>query len=303
LAAKPTETAVIVPGETGRSLINPFGIDIPDDLLGQMAELSDGSEELMPTWPQIKLIQGTTRGVQDSTKHMGEWYHTDREQFDPLLEVIPLRMTDQRTLFGTNDVTPLCSAPDGKYPLPNQKLWTMPTVEVRGGKTLGVPKTQPMSCAECPFSQFGLNNAAPVCNESILLMVMRDDDQSFAQVRIGGTGLKPFRSTVRRRLVYRNRRVPLFTHLFTFGSEAIESGNKKWMQLTVNVAPLSADQVREMVGLATAMQESMQSEIERSTETLDMRDVTPSSEGTAAAGGWDDDPNAPPPDFEDLPFE
>lgn len=256
---KPEETGAAVAklDETTTALAHPFDeVEWEDDGVNP--------DKVRAIFPQIKLIQGTTRGV--DARDTGRFIHSDTGQIEDAIEVIPLIATDQRSFFEDGVDAPACVSYDGIAPAPNQPLWTKPVVAIRGkGMVSQEGLWQPRFCAECRYSKFGENGEAPDCNESILLMVRREDD-SFAQFRVGRTGLSKVRREMGK-LKGMARRLPIFAYVWTFGSENQEKAGKKWQQLTVKTTPLSNEQAIDVNNLVKTMRSTMQREAQKSIVT------------------------------------
>lgn len=222
----------------------------------------DGADDVRIQFPMLKLIQGTTRGIDGASKHIGEWYHTDTGEFETDLHVIPLYKQNQRACFEDDAEMPSCSSLDGIAPLPYQPLWQKETAKFRGMAPVKVESITPDGlapalCAQCPLSQF-VDGNAPICGESMLMMVMREDN-SFAQMRLGGTALGPVRNRLGK-LVKNNKRLPMFTQRWTFSSKETEKGNKKWQQLTVETMPLPPVDALRLNEVAKSLRPQMQAE-------------------------------------------
>lgn len=237
--------AVIDPTETALTL---------ESLLDDFA--SDGAEDLAVTFPDIKLIQGTTRGIANSERHIGDFYHSDTQQFDEKLEVIPLYMQTQRAIFEDGVEAPGCMSVDGISPLPNQPLWTKEKILIKQKLLDQNGMWQPEYCADCPYSRFKEDGTPPPCGETILMMVRRDDD-SFARLRIGRTGLKPVRDAAKK-LQFKGRRLPIFTSLWSFSSVSKETPGRKWSQLQVSTTPLPPAEVVAINAIAKAIRSQIQ---------------------------------------------
>lgn len=255
MPAKKEETALVPASEENRSLAaapdNPYAdIDFADDGVNE--------ERIVLKWPDIKLIQGTTRGIPGSERHIGDFYHTDTNEYVETLDVIPLIARDQRALFEEGDSeSPVCISLDGIRPEPNQLAWTKPLLRLRGLGEVSVGlEPQPAYCKDCPFSQFAEDGTPPPCGETILMMVMRED-RSFARLRIGRTGLGPVRNRISR-LINGSKRLPIFTAMWSFSSHSAEKGNRKWAQLDVTTRPLQVDEIREVNEVVRAMRAEME---------------------------------------------
>lgn len=263
MAAKPTKPEEEVPTTAvaprgGFAVADTF--DIPDDV--EIAD--DGADDVKLRFPALKLIQGTSRGIEDSDRHIGDWWHSDTGEFVSELAVIPLYKQDQRACFEDDNDSPVCSSIDGLQPLPHQPLWQKVSVFFNRVEYNPAEITPmgliPQWCSECPLSQF-VNGNAPVCGESILTMVMRED-KSFAQMRISGTGLGPFRNQIGK-LIKNNKRIPMFSHIWIFSSKAAEKTGKKWRQLTVSVLPLAQPEFLAVNEVVKAIRSEIQQEVEK----------------------------------------
>lgn len=241
--------------DTAVAVIEPQTTAIAE-LMDQIEFAPDGAEDLQVAFPSIKLVQGTTRGISGSSKHIGEFYHEDTGVYEDALEVIPLYMQTQRAIFEKEAESPGCMSVDGVAPLPNQPLWQKNSATFNIGEVSMEDRYQPRLCAECPFSQFGDDGTPPLCGETILMMVQRDDD-SFARLRIGRTGLKPVRDAARK-LQFKGRRLPIFTSMWTFKSFEKEAPGRKWNQLEVSTAPLANEDIVRVNAIATAIRGQIQ---------------------------------------------
>lgn len=241
-AAKEKTTAVTTTETENRGIVtravDPYAdIDFADDGVNE--------EKVVLAWPDIKLVQGTTRGIKNSERHLGDFYHPDKDEFTETLDVIPLALREQRALFEDQAESPSCISLDNIRPEPNQLLWQKEKVLIKGvGEQYVGDMPQPAFCADCPFSKFGEDGSAPACGETILMMVQREDG-SFARFRVGRTGLKPVRKAIAR-LISGSRRLPVFSAMWTFSAEPVEKGSRKWMQLNVATRPLEMAEVIEV---------------------------------------------------------
>lgn len=252
------ETAVATLDETTTALAHPLDeVEWEDDGVNP--------DKVRPIYPSIKLIQGTTRGA--DMRDAGRFVHSDTGAVEDSIEVIPLHQTDQRSFFEDGNDTPACVSFDGIAPQPNQPLWAKPQILVKNQLIDQSGLWQPSLCADCPYSRFGDNDEAPLCNESILMMVRRDDE-SLAQFRIGRTGLSPVRREIGK-LKGMAGRPPIFTRLWTFGSKTVEKGTKKWQQLVVTTTPLPTEDAIAINGIVKTMRSTIQREAQVSAMTGD----------------------------------
>jgi len=195
---------------------------------------SDGNEDIAPAFPTITIVQPTSR-MPGAEKHVGEFYHSDRETYEATLDVVGLVKRETRALFADGSDTPVCMSADAKAPSQNMPLWRMETVKTRDGEK-GVPfGTAPSACDMCPFSMW-VGDSPPICQSSYVILVDRGDDD-LAQLRIKGKSVKPYREFVKRRLA--PKRLPLFTFRLRLAAEVRSDVGKKWAELVVTGEPLS----------------------------------------------------------------
>lgn len=200
----------------------------------------DGNSDIAPSFPTITIVQPTSR-MPGAERHVGEFWHSDRETYEAELSVVGLVKRETRALFEDGSDTPVCMSADGKAPQPNMKLWGQEFVKTRDGSK-GVPfGTAPSACDMCPFSMW-VGDTPPICQSSYVILVDRGDDD-LAQLRIKGKSVKPYREFVKRRLA--PKRLPLFTFRLHLAAEVRSDVGKKWAELVVSGEPLSqSDAVR-----------------------------------------------------------
>lgn len=221
-----------------------------EDLAGMDFE-SDGSEAIEVRFPSIYLVQ-TTSKFEGAGKHGGEFWHADREEYSERLRCVVLQMSYGQALFEEGEAAPVCSSADGRVPLPNGSIWDKDTWKPRNRPEEEVPLAiQPEECLPCPFNQWK-GDSPPPCGRSILLLLEREDG-SFARFRFGGKALKPFQDLVSRRLVYKNRRLPLFAMEMEFWADRQSDGDKTWYQLHIEGTPLPAAKVRHYNAMVADM--------------------------------------------------
>lgn len=194
----------------------------------------DGNEDIPASYPAIKIVQATSV-MQGSKKHVGEFWHSDVEDYEPTLDVVGILKRDTRAYFPEGAQEPACASNDGIVPRADQALWK--------------DKEQPASCAECPLSVWGDDGTPPPCRESMVLLVDRNPDgyPDLAQLRIGGMSIRPYKRFVGRKLA--PKKLPIYTqrlHLTT--AEKAEAG-KNWMELIIEGEPLPREKVLEYVAL------------------------------------------------------
>lgn len=198
----------------------------------------DGNEDIQPSFPIIKLVQSTS-SMKDSSKHAGEFWHSDYEDYTPTLDVVALLKRDTRAYFKDED-QPACASNDGVVPRENQPLWA--------------GKEQPSACAECPFSQWGPNDEPPPCRESIVLLVDRGGDEpDLAQLRLNAMSFRPYKRFVSRKLA--PKKLPIYTQRLHLTTNEKHDAGKKWFELVIENEPLPRAAVEEYVKILHAERE------------------------------------------------
>lgn len=192
---------------------------------------SDGTEDIAPSFPVIKLVQPTS-SMPGAEKHVGEFYRSDDEAYYGTLDLVPLFKKDTRALFVTGNDQPVCASNDGIAPRLDMPLWRTPMPE-------GVPELwleamnsvegQPASCDGCPFSQWDGDNPPP-CKSSINVLVHHEG--SLAQLRISGKSIKPFKQFVARKLA--PKKLPLCSQRLHLYTEIRTEPGKKWAELRID---------------------------------------------------------------------
>jgi hypothetical protein len=206
---------------------------------------SDGCEDIQPSFPIIKVVQRMS-GMEGASKHVGEFWHSDREgdaAYEPDIEVVGLVKRDTRALFAEGSDKPLCMSADGRAPLANQMLWEQDGVQLRDGWHEIRLKVQPEFCDMCPFAQWGANNEPPPCRESKVVLVERTDDGSLAQLRISGMSIKPFENFVAKQL--RPRGLPLYSKKLVLTTAERKRDGKTWEEIEVHPTQLSIAEAQE----------------------------------------------------------
>lgn len=195
---------------------------------------SDGNEDIAPSFPTITIVQPTSH-MAGAEKHVGEFWHSDREEYAATLDVVGLVKRETRALFEVGSDKPVCMSPDGKAPVPNMPLWTKEFITLRDGEK-GVPfGSAPSSCEMCPFSQW-MGEAPPICQMSYVILVDRGNDD-LAQLRFKGKSIKPYREFVKRTLAA--KRLPLFFFRLRLSTRIGSEASKKWAELDIRATPLS----------------------------------------------------------------
>ncbi|MCR4340620.1 MAG: hypothetical protein NUW01_12135, partial [Gemmatimonadaceae bacterium] len=170
-------------------------------------------------------------------KHVGEFWHSDRETFDATLDVVGLVKRETRAIFEEGSDTPACMSIDGKVPQPNMPLWTKEFITLRDGEKAVPFSVAPSACELCPFSQWQ-GETPPACQASYVILVDRGSDD-LAQLRIKGKSLKPYREFVKRKLA--PKRLPLFLFRLSLSNRIHAEPGKKWAELEIDSVPLSED--------------------------------------------------------------
>lgn len=281
----------IVPASTTALVADPWA----ELASGEWAP--DGTENIRIKWPELKIVTGVSK-MENKGKHGGEFWHSDSEKFEASVEVIPLTMTFQQSLFADQVDSPLCMSIDGVAPLPAQPLWRdYETFKPRGGSEVPVPDIdQPKLCAQCPFMQFQGDNR-PLCSRSILLMLQRTEDQSFAQLRLPASSLAPWAAAVNKHLVKGSRRLPLYTGVWTLRTKEVTKGSNTFYVIDVeSVRPQSLEEARMFSNMISGMREEME---RVQYESVARQDSDPDNV-IDHDDRWNDIPAA---SDDDLPFE
>ena len=236
--------------------------------------IEDGSEDVLPQFPIVKIVQATS-GMEGAQKHGGEFWRSDTEEFLPSLDFVPLFMKETRAHFLEGDAQPVCVSADGKAPLPGQRLWAEEYKDLlldNGWQIFD----QPVSCADCPFSQW-VDNNPPLCGGSIV--VLGDlGGGDLVQLRISGKSIKPWRSFVARLVTAKKR--PLCSYRLNLYTEAKQEGaQKRWQELRVQAESLTPALAAQYIPVIQFERERFQRAVVEDHEPQEPRDVTPESNG------------------------
>ena len=197
---------------------------------------SDGTEDIAPSFPIIKIVAGTSQ-MSGASKHAGEFYRTDTEEFIPTLECVPLFQKTTRAVFEEGSDTPVCRSENGHEPMPYQRLWDLDTLRLGNGQSIDVPtNVQPKSCAICPLGQWGQNDEPPVCRENVVVLVDAGDGE-LAQLRIAPSSIGVWRRWVARKL--KPKKLPLCSQRLTLTTTERSKPGKKWSELVIESEQLS----------------------------------------------------------------
>lgn len=187
---------------------------------------SDGTENVQPSFPTIKVVQGTST-MDGGGRHGGDFWHSDTEEFTSILDCVALVRRETRSLFEEGQDGPRCLSMDGNAPLPSQPYWA-----TRG--------PQPKACADCPLSQWGDDGTPPPCKLSNVLLIDRGEGD-LAQLRVSGKSLRVLRQFIARRC--RPRRLPLYAYRLRLSTVERSEPSKKWHELVIDgtlMAPAEA---------------------------------------------------------------
>ena len=208
-----------------------------------------GIEEVKPYFPNVKVVQGSS-GMAGASKHGGHFWHSDSQEFSEDLDIVPMLRRITSAVFIEGDNKPVCASNDGKFPLPDQRLWDGRT-EIATGvgenvKHVDVPTpgVQPLSCAACPFSKWPEGGGKPVCPESHVWLVNRGTDEhpDLAQLRLSGMSIGPMIAWVKREVKPRSL-APFFYRLRLSNREHVE-GTRKWQDLVVESTKRTPREIR-----------------------------------------------------------
>lgn len=194
----------------------PGGVVSWDDFKGNDWE-SDGTDDITPSFPSIKIVQGTST-MDGAGRHGGDFWHSDTEDFTPTLECVALVRRETRAYFEEGADGPQCLSTNGIEPLPAQPYWA-----TRG--------PQPQVCDHCPLAQWGEDNTPPPCKLSNVLLIDRGEGD-LAQLRISGKSLRVLRQFIARRC--RPKRLPLYAYRLTMRTVERSEPSKKWHELVID---------------------------------------------------------------------
>ena len=213
---------------------------------------SDGTENIAPPMAVIKLVQPTS-SMEGAGKHGAEFYHIDREDYTPELDVVPLSMKWTRAYFQEgNAEKPACASPDAETPYPDQTLWE--------------GKHQPAACVECPFGptfRERNNGATSPCKASMVLLVQRQDDESWALLRLNSMSIDPFKAWVGR---LKRRKIAMFTQRARVTAQEFAEPGKKWAQMAFESSDLPRDRVMELNAVMREQRERFAKDIPQEDE-------------------------------------
>lgn len=165
-----------------------------------------GTGDMTPPYPIVRLASGQSR-MEGAAQHVGQWYHSDRAAYSEVLDVVLMKRTRTRALFGRESDIPLCSSANGISPKPGAKLWLQPAFETKAGQVIDVPGAKaPDECRACPFSGGEEEDGSwrsGLCRSSLVYLAMRWDDESAAIVRLTATQAGFLERFIRQRILGR----------------------------------------------------------------------------------------------------
>ena len=221
----------------------------------EFGPVDDGTQDEAVIFPVIKIVQPTS-SMKDAGKHGGDWYHSDKEDYEiGLLNVVALHQRETRALFIENNDQPQCFSLDGQKPFNMyQPIWSN-TEELNKLGAQPVASGSPETCAQCPLSQWA-DDSPPPCSGSIVLIVDRageGEPYDLAQLRISGKSIKPWRRFVRSKL--RPKNLPLVSVRLLLSTAEHSEPGKKWYQLEIESEPRTPFEAREHVALMREMRQ------------------------------------------------
>lgn len=238
---------------------------------GQMDWEDDGTDDVQPAFPMIKIVQGTST-MEGAGKHGGDFWHSDTEEYESTISVVALVKRETRALFEEGRVEPSCLSVDGKVPLPNQPKWA--------------GQVQPAACVECPFSAWGEDNTPPPCKNSEVLLVDRGNGD-LAQLRVNGKSIKPLRQFIARKC--KPKSLPLYAYRLTLGTRELSGDGKKWHELTLSGELMQPAEAKVYSDMLRAQREQFEQTLRATTDTEavewteDPADLPSREQG----GGWE----------------
>ncbi len=176
---------------------------------------SDGTEDVAPSFPYIKLVQATS-SMEGASKHAGDFWRSDTETYHNPLDVVALFQKQTRAFFKEGENQPACRSNDGITPAPNQPLWEN--------------MAAPASCADCPFSVWGEDGTPSECSKSTVVLVEHEGE--LAQLRLSGTSIGPWRRFIASKL--KSKKLPLCSQRLSLTTVEKSKPGKKWFELMVD---------------------------------------------------------------------
>lgn len=203
---------------------------------------SDGNEDIEPTFPMVTLLQPMS---QVASARPGWFFHSDTEKQTPDFDGVLLVRRQTRAMFVKGDDKPICRSDDGMTPAPRQKLWTLSAgteLLYDSGEKKAVPGFTPSECEQCPFSVWN-GDEPPLCSNAYVVIAARNGDpEDLVQIRFKGTGIKPFRQWVSRKLA--PKRLPMYFFAVHLEAEEHTGPSRKWWQPVFSSHPLEETDAR-----------------------------------------------------------
>lgn len=209
----------------------------------------DGTDDVRPSFPVIKIVQGTST-MEGAGRHGGDFWHSDTEEYESSLSVVALVKRETRALFEEGQSDPSCLSVDGKAPLPSQPRWE--------------GEVQPASCAECPLSAWGPDNTPPPCKNSEVLLVDRGEGD-LAQLRVSGKSIKPLRQFIAKRC--KPKRIPLYAFRLNLSTRELSDAGKKWHELVVSGDLMQPTEAKRYSDMLRAQREAFEKTLRETSDT------------------------------------
>jgi len=232
---------------------------------------SDGCEDIQPSFPIIKIVQRTSR--QDgATKHVGDFWHSDREGEAAFtdggegIEIVGLVKRDTRAMFVEGEDQPVCMSADGKKPLADMPAWSMNELAFRDGTVPNPLRFAPAACNTCPFAQWSPSGEPPRCRESKVVLVERQDDKSLAQLRISGMSIRPFEQMVAKFL--RPKNLPLYSKRLIVTTASRQKPQKVWEEMEFHPIALDIDEALQYAGMLREQRQLFEKSLAEESETI-----------------------------------
>lgn len=248
----------------------------PDKGLAQVDEwgteswADDGTSDIAPSFPMIQIVQATSKVADDAGKHGGEFWHTDRGEYENFVEVVALLRKETRALFSKGEDQPLCRSFDGIAPAPRQKLWQRQEFADKTGAIVPVPHAEPATCASCHFSQW-IDDEPPPCGKADELLVYRKDDGTFARMRFSGTGIKPLRQFIAKKCA--PKRIPLCAYTLTISTVRHSANGNTWYEPVIDAELMGVKEARAFNDLLLQYRGEFEREVQDQGSSDDVLDA------------------------------
>lgn len=188
--------------------------------------------------PMLRIVQGTTRNLDQAEKHIGEWRYDGDNSFTNQFEVVFYGLTNKsRVMFEANvfDKPPLCVSDDADWPRSQDQARS-----VQAGP----------SCAQCPFSKFGPNGEPPKCSETWNFLGWKYGTDMPFLYRAQGNAISPSRNFVR---PFYFQKKPLFTALVSLTTKRTENAKGVFYIPVFQYQPLPPDDLPTYMEMAQAL--------------------------------------------------